>query len=52
MHRRCPDEQGIVVEMIKHAGNLIHEELLALYNDIIDTAQSPAEWHRILFTTH
>ena len=43
-NRRCTDREGIVVEMIKHGGRRLYENIVLLYNKILDDGDVYASW--------
>ena len=46
---RCPDDQGLVLEMIKYGGDNLHQTFLALINELIDRGSMDERWRRSLF---
>ena len=49
-NRRCPDKNGVVVEMLQQASSFVHLHLLALYNRIICTGTIEDHWREVYFT--
>ena len=47
--RKVEDTSHIIIEMIKHAGLPFLEVLLQMYNSILETGNTPPNWHVIIF---
>ena len=48
-NRRCGDEFGITLEMIKYGSGLLHTELLRLLNELIIQGSIPSCWRQTIF---
>ena len=46
---KCPDSQGLVVEMFKHGGPVLWNTLIGLFNTILTTGTIETHWRNTLF---
>ena len=46
---KCPDSQGLVVEMFKHGGPVLWSTLIGLFNTTLTTGTAGTDWRNTLF---
>ena len=48
-NRKCQDENGITLELIKYGPEELHSTLLRLFNDMLKAGRTEESWRLILF---
>ena len=46
---KCADRHSVVLEMLHHGGDSLHEVLMKLFNQILDNGVIPEEWADMIF---
>ena len=46
---KCADSEGVVVEMIKHGSDLLHQTILSMFNEMLRTGVFDNSWSETVF---
>jgi len=47
---RCPDESGVVAEMIKYGSDMLHQSVADTYNHMLQQGVFEPDWYHTIFT--
>ena len=47
--RRCADKHGILIEMFRHAGPIVHDALVRCLDKVLHTGEYPNDWGELLY---